>query len=73
MRAESCVVREMLVALNRRSEGIVCAFESAHALAYALKLAAEAEEKGEERVLVVNLSGRGDKDMEQASRLLDLL
>ena len=57
-------------ALLARSEGIVCAFESAHALAYALKMAAEAEEKGEERVLVVNLSGRGDKDMEQAQRLL---
>ena len=57
-------------ALLARSEGIVCAFESAHALAYALKMAAEAEEKGEERILVVNLSGRGDKDMEQAQRLL---
>jgi tryptophan synthase beta chain len=49
-----------------RSEGIVCAFESAHALAYALKLANEAE------VLVVNISGRGDKDMAQAERLLEL-
>jgi tryptophan synthase beta chain len=50
-----------------RSEGIICAFESAHALAHALKLAEEAKE---EIVLVVNLSGRGDKDMEQARRLL---
>ncbi len=49
-----------------RSEGIVCAFESAHALAHALKLAGEAE------VLVVNISGRGDKDMAQAARLLEL-
>ena len=49
-----------------RSEGIVCAFESAHALAHALKLADEAE------VLVVNISGRGDKDMAQAERLLEL-
>ncbi len=54
-------------ALLARSEGIVCAFESAHALAYALKMA---EEATEETVLVVNLSGRGDKDMEQALRLL---
>jgi tryptophan synthase beta chain len=54
-------------ALLARSEGIVCAFESAHALAYALKMA---EEATEETVLVVNLSGRGDKDMEQAQRLL---
>ncbi|HEY1144980.1 MAG TPA: tryptophan synthase subunit beta [Allosphingosinicella sp.] len=54
-------------ALLARSEGIVCAFESAHALAHALKLA---EAATEETLLVVNLSGRGDKDMEQAQRLL---
>ena len=54
-------------ALLARSEGIVCAFESAHALAHALKLAGEARD---ETVLIVNLSGRGDKDMEQAQRLL---
>jgi tryptophan synthase beta chain len=54
-------------ALLARSEGIICAFESAHALAHALKLA---EDSTEETVLVVNLSGRGDKDMEQARRLL---
>jgi tryptophan synthase beta chain len=53
-------------ALLARSEGIICAFESAHALAHALKLAEETE------VLVVGLSGRGDKDMEQARRLLEL-
>ncbi len=49
------------------SEGIVCAFESAHALAHALKIADQATE---DTVLVVNISGRGDKDMEQAQRLL---
>jgi tryptophan synthase beta chain len=54
-------------ALLARSEGIVCAFESAHALAHALKMADAA---AGEAVLVVNLSGRGDKDMEQAQRLL---
>jgi tryptophan synthase beta chain len=54
-------------ALLARSEGIVCAFESAHALAHALKLAAEAPD---DILLLVNLSGRGDKDMEQARRLL---
>ncbi|MEA3003794.1 MAG: tryptophan synthase beta chain [Sphingomonadales bacterium] len=57
-------------ALLARSEGIICAFESAHALAHALLLAAEAEEKGRELLLVVNLSGRGDKDMAQAQKLL---
>jgi tryptophan synthase beta chain len=48
------------------SEGIVCAFESAHALAHALKLAYEEPEA----VLLVGLSGRGDKDMAQAQQLL---
>ncbi len=54
-------------ALLARSEGIICAFESAHALAQAIKMA---EGATEETLLVVNLSGRGDKDMEQARRLL---
>jgi tryptophan synthase beta chain len=54
-------------ALLARSEGIVCAFESAHALAYALEMA-ESAPAG--TILLVNLSGRGDKDMEQAQRLL---
>ena len=49
-----------------RGEGIIGAFESCHALAHALKLAAA----GEDRILLVNLSGRGDKDMAQAQRLL---
>jgi tryptophan synthase beta chain len=48
------------------NEGIICAFESAHALAYALKLA-EAEPNS---ALLVGLSGRGDKDVAQAQRLL---
>jgi tryptophan synthase beta chain len=52
-----------------RGEGIVCAFESAHALAHALK---RAETAAEGTVLVVNVSGRGDKDMEQARGLMDL-
>ncbi len=54
-------------ALLARSEGIVCAFESAHALAHALKLADEVDEN---TILIVNLSGRGDKDMVQAQQLL---
>jgi tryptophan synthase beta chain len=53
-------------ALLARTEGIVCAFESAHALAHALKLVDEAE------LLVVNISGRGDKDMAQAQSLMGL-
>jgi len=49
-----------------QSEGILCAFESAHALAHALKLA-EAEP---DRAILVGLSGRGDKDVAQAQALL---
>jgi tryptophan synthase beta chain len=62
---------EALAAFVRlaQAEGIVCAFESAHALAHALKLAEAA--RGE-MLLVVNVSGRGDKDMAQAQRLLEL-
>jgi len=47
-------------------EGILCAFESAHALAHALKLA-EAEPGS---AILVGLSGRGDKDVSQAEVLL---
>ncbi len=43
-----------------RIEGIIPALESAHALAYATKLAATMDK---EKILLVNLSGRGDKDM----------
>ena len=44
-----------------RSEGIIPALESSHALAHALKMIKENPEK--EQLLVVNLSGRGDKDI----------
>ncbi|WIG76537.1 tryptophan synthase subunit beta [Photobacterium damselae] len=47
--------------LLARNEGIIPALESAHALAYALKLIQENPDKGQ--LLVVNLSGRGDKDI----------
>jgi tryptophan synthase beta chain len=47
-------------------EGILCAFESAHALAHALQLA-EAEP---DSAILVGLSGRGDKDVSQAQALL---
>ena len=48
------------------SEGIICAFESAHALAHALKLAAAEPDSA----ILVGLSGRGDKDVAQAKALL---
>ncbi|MCD9500876.1 tryptophan synthase subunit beta [Photobacterium phosphoreum] len=47
--------------LLARKEGIIPALESAHALAYALKIIADDPEK--KQLLVVNLSGRGDKDI----------
>ncbi|NOU31710.1 MAG: tryptophan synthase subunit beta [Polyangiaceae bacterium] len=50
-----------------RSEGILPAFESAHALAWAMAYAKNASKPG---VLVVNLSGRGDKDVERARALI---
>ena len=43
-----------------RAEGIIPALESAHALAYAAKLAPAL---ARDKILLVNLSGRGDKDM----------
>jgi tryptophan synthase beta chain len=46
--------------LLSRTEGIIPALESAHAVAYAVKLAAKMENK---KIIVVNLSGRGDKDL----------
>jgi tryptophan synthase beta chain len=63
-----CTDAEALAAFKAlaESEGILCAFESAHALAHALKLA-EAEPHS---AILVGLSGRGDKDVDQARRLL---
>jgi tryptophan synthase beta chain len=48
-----------------RTEGIIPAIESAHALAGALQIGPEL---GSEAVLLVNLSGRGDKDVDIAAR-----
>ena len=56
--------------LLSRHEGIIPALESSHALAYALKLAYIAEETGEETTILVNLSGRGDKDVNYVRALL---
>ena len=58
---------EALAAFERlgRLEGILPALESAHAVAHACALAAEL---GPERTILVNLSGRGDKDVETIRR-----
>jgi len=57
-----------------RTEGIIPAIESAHALAGALRIAPVlAAELGREPTIVVNLSGRGDKDMHTAGVYFGLL
>ena len=63
-----CTDAEALAAFKAlaESEGIICAFESAHALAHALKLA----EVQPDSAILVGLSGRGDKDVSQAQALL---
>ena len=55
--------------LLSRHEGIVPALESAHALAHALRVARNVPADAEPPVLLVCLSGRGDKDLEQVARL----
>ena len=54
--------------LCSRLEGIIPALESTHALVYAVK---RAREMRPDQILVVNLSGRGDKDVQQVQQLLD--
>ena len=56
--------------LLSRTEGIIPAIESAHALAGALELG---KELGQDATILINLSGRGDKDMETAGRYFDLI
>ena len=52
------------MALLSRTEGIIPAIETAHAIAGALKVAAElGADKGPDATILINLSGRGDKDM----------
>jgi len=60
---------EALAALQllARTEGILCALESAHAVAYVEKLA---RQLGHDQLILVGLSGRGDKDMETVAKVL---
>ncbi|MFH1562694.1 MAG: tryptophan synthase subunit beta [Nitrospirota bacterium] len=53
--------------LLAQTEGIIPALESAHAVAYAKKLAPQLDK---DKIIVVNLSGRGDKDVETVSKIL---
>ncbi len=52
--------------LLSRLEGIIPALESAHAVAYCLKLAPT---MGKDKVIICNLSGRGDKDVMQVAKI----
>jgi len=53
--------------LCSRLEGIIPALESTHALTYALK---RAKELSKDKIIIVNLSGRGDKDVQQVQAML---
>ena len=53
--------------LVSRTEGIIPALESTHALAYAVRRAPQMER---DQILLLNLSGRGDKDVEHVARHL---
>jgi tryptophan synthase beta chain len=48
-----------------KTEGIIPAIESAHAVAYAMK---EAPKMGRDKIIVINISGRGDKDCAAIAR-----
>ncbi|MBU8878489.1 tryptophan synthase subunit beta [Bacillus sp. FJAT-29790] len=54
--------------LLSKSEGIIPALESAHAVAHAVKLA---KDLSKDDILIVNLSGRGDKDVEQVFNMVN--
>ncbi|WP_433282761.1 tryptophan synthase subunit beta [Pseudonocardia xinjiangensis] len=57
-------------ALLSRTEGIIPAIESAHAVAGALQLG---REMGPDAVIVINLSGRGDKDVDTAAKWFGMI
>ena len=53
--------------LSSQQEGIIPALESSHAIAYAIQLAQEMQP---EQIIIVNLSGRGDKDLNTVKKYL---
>jgi tryptophan synthase beta chain len=55
--------------LTTRVEGIIPALESAHAIAHAVKLAPT---MGKDEIVIVNLSGRGDKDVHTVARMMGM-
>jgi tryptophan synthase beta chain len=65
---ESITDKEALEAFSflSKKEGIIPALESAHAIAFAMKLAKTMDK---DQSIIVNLSGRGDKDVETVAKL----
>lgn len=55
--------------LLSKTEGIIPALESAHAISYACGLA---KSLGKDKIIVINLSGRGDKDMDIVAKALEV-
>ena len=53
--------------LCSRLEGIIPALESTHALVHGIK---RAKALAKDKVIIVNMSGRGDKDVQQVAKLL---
>ncbi len=53
--------------LLSKTEGIIPAIESSHAISHAVKLAGELDQ---DKIIIVNLSGRGDKDVNQIKEIL---
>ncbi len=50
-----------------KTEGIIPALESSHAVAYGIKLA---KDLNREEIIIINLSGRGDKDVYQIKNMI---
>ena len=55
--------------LLAQTEGIIPAIESAHAVAHAIKIAPHMDR---DKIMVINLSGRGDKDVQEVARYLEV-
>ncbi|MHB0867799.1 MAG: tryptophan synthase subunit beta [Thermoleophilia bacterium] len=72
VRYDSVTDTEALASFTMLSEteGIIPALESAHAIAY---VARQAGDYGDDDLIIVNLSGRGDKDVHQAARALGIV
>ncbi len=55
--------------LTTKVEGIIPALESAHAIAQAMKMAPN---MGKDQMMIVNLSGRGDKDVHTVAKMMGM-